>query len=44
MKDNSLLIGEFADEGGKGVIQGGGGDVDGVLDVASDVIYFCVNI
>lgn len=39
MKDHSLFIGEFADEGWESVVKGRGGNVERVLDVAADVVY-----
>lgn len=38
MKDYRFLAGEFVDERWEGVVECGGGDVDGRADVAADMI------
>lgn len=40
MEDDGVLVFELADEFGDLVVEGGGGGVDGVFDVAAYVIYF----
>lgn len=40
MEDDGLLVGELGEEGLEGVLEGRGGDVDGRLDAASDVVFF----
>lgn len=39
VEDDGALVGELGEEGGEGVLEGCGGDVEGCLDVASDVVW-----
>jgi hypothetical protein len=38
VEDHYFLIGELADQGGNGVVEGVGGSMDGGEDVSADVI------